>query len=433
VKLAVYGMGYLGVTHATCMAEVGHQVLGVEIDSTKLEKLQGGELPFYEPGLDGMLARHVESGQLQLTDSYPDAACWGAIHFITVGTPQKTGEFRADITHVMAVIDSLAPLLTQDSLIVGKSTVPVGTVAQLAERVRALAPNIGVEVCWNPEFVREGHAVADTLNPARIVIGVPSGGQSERILREVYAPLCDNDIPFVVTDPVTAELVKGAANAFLATKISFINAIAEVCEAVGADIQAVADAIGHDPRIGRKFLNAGLGFGGGCLPKDIRAFSARAGELGVGHAMTFLREVDAINMRRRSRMVELAGDSCHDGLLGARIGVLGAAFKPGSDDVRDSPALAVAGSIQLQGATVTVYDPKAEDNSRAIFPTLNYAPTALDACRGADVILVVTEWPEFMSLDPVTVSSVTSGRVIIDGRNCLDRTKWEKAGWRYRC
>lgn len=426
-------MGYLGVTNAVCMSELGHQVLGVEIDSAKLWKLQAGDLPFYEPGLGEMLARHVKSGQLQFTDSYHDAAHWGAVHFITVGTPQKKGESRADISQILAVVDSLMPLLDQDSFVIGKSTVPIGTADQLAERVQARAPDIAVEVSWNPEFVREGHALADALHPDRIVLGVPPGGRSEKILREVYALLDDGGVRFIITDPVTAELVKMAANAFLATKISFINAIAELCEAVDADVHAVADAIGHDARIGRKFLDAGLGFGGGCLPKDIRAFTASAGELGVGHALAFLREVDAINMRRRLRMVEITSESCKDGLSGVKVAVLGVAFKSESDDVRDSPGLEVAGAIQLRGATVTVYDPRAIDNARAVSPTLNYAPTALDACRGADVVLVLTEWSEFTSLDPTTLNSVTSGRVVIDGRNCLDRARWETAGWRYRC
>jgi UDPglucose 6-dehydrogenase len=430
MRIAVYGMGYLGVTHAACMAELGHEVLGVEIDPGKLIKLGAGEVPFYEPGLADLVRRHLETGRLAFTDSYADAAVWAPVHFVTVGTPQKKGEFGADISHVIAVVEELAPLLASDALIIGKSTVPVGTATHLAELARGLAPDIELELCWNPEFLREGHAVNDTLRPDRVVVGLTRGGRAEKITREIYASLIDDEIPFIVTDLATAELVKVSANAFLATKISFINAIAEVCEIVGADVSAVADAIGHDPRIGRRFLNAGLGFGGGCLPKDIRAFMARAGELGADRALTFLREVDAINMRRRTRMVELTRDACH-GLLGARIAILGAAFKPESDDVRDSPALNVAGQIQLQGAAVTVYDPQAIENSRRLFPTLDYATSVLDACRHADAILVLTEWDEFIALQPREIEAVTRGRTIIDGRQCLDRELWERAEWRY--
>ncbi len=430
MRIAVYGMGYLGVTHAACMAELGHEVLGVEVDPGKLIKLSAGEVPFYEPGLTELVRRHLDTGRVAFTDSYAEAAAWGPAHFVTVGTPQKKGEFGADISHVTAVVEELAPLLASDAFIIGKSTVPVGTATHLADLARGLAPDIDVELAWNPEFLREGHAVNDTLRPDRVVVGVTPGGRAEKITREIYASLIDDETPFIVTDLATAELVKVSANAFLATKISFINAIAEVCEMVGADVSAVADAIGHDPRIGRRFLNAGLGFGGGCLPKDIRAFMARAGELGADRALTFLREVDAINMRRRTRMVELTRDACH-GLLGARIAILGAAFKPESDDVRDSPALNVAGQIQLQGAAVTVYDPQAIENSRRLFPTLDYATSALSACRRADAILVLTEWSEFVALQPSEVEAVTRGRTIIDGRQCLDRALWEGAGWRY--
>ncbi|KQY07868.1 UDP-glucose 6-dehydrogenase [Mycobacterium sp. Root135] len=430
MRLAVYGTGYLGATHAACMAELGHDVIGVEIDPSKLAKLRAGELPFFEPSLTELLQAQLGNGRLQFTDSYAETANWADAHFICVGTPQKKGEFGADISYVMTVVETLAPLLSGDTLIIGKSTVPVGTAVRLAEVAQALAPDVTVEICWNPEFLREGHAVEDTLHPDRLVVGVEAGGQAEAVTREIYAPIVDEGVPFLVTNLPTAELVKVSANAFLATKISFINAIADVCEAADADVEAVADAIGHDPRIGRQFLNAGLGFGGGCLPKDIRAFMARAGELGAGSALTFLREVDTINMRRRTRMVELARHACSN-FIGARVAILGAAFKPESDDVRDSPALNVAGQIQLQGAAVTVYDPQAMDNSRKLFPTLDYATSALDACRGADAILVLTEWSEFTALTPQAVGMVTEGRNIIDGRQCLKRSVWESAGWTY--
>jgi UDPglucose 6-dehydrogenase len=316
--------------------------------------------------------------------------------------------------------------------VVGKSTVPVGTAARLARRIAELAPAGELaELAWNPEFLREGFAVEDTLHPDRLVVGVQSS-RAEHVLREVYAGPIASGTPFLVTDFPTAELVKVSANAFLATKISFINAIAEVCEQAGADVTVLADALGHDPRIGRKFLNAGLGFGGGCLPKDIRAFMARAGELGADQALTFLREVDAINMRRRSATVDVARELCGGSFLGRRVAVLGAAFKPNSDDVRDSPALNVAGQIQLQGAEVTVYDPRAMDNARRLFPTLAYADSAVEACKGAHVVLHLTEWQEFRDMDPAVLGGVVEKRYVVDGRNALDPVVWRAAGWTYR-
>ncbi|WP_081494089.1 UDP-glucose dehydrogenase family protein [Rhodococcus sp. R1101] len=434
-RIAVFGTGYLGATHAACMAELGHEVVGVDIDPAKLAKLEAGEVPFYEPGLEEVLQRNIQSGRLRFTSSYEEAAAFADVHFIGVGTPQRKGEFAADLTYVNAVIDRLAPLLTGPSVIFGKSTVPVGTAEGLAERVRTLSPaSEEVELAWNPEFLREGFAVQDTLHPDRMVLGVSrnSRGLAERVAREVYAQLIEEDIPFLVTDLATAELVKTAANAFLATKISFINAMSEVCEAAGADVAFLADAIGHDVRIGRRFLNAGIGFGGGCLPKDIRAFMARAGEIGADEALTFLREVDNINMRRRARMVELAREAVDGSLIGSRVAVLGAAFKPDSDDVRDSPALNIAGQIQLQGASVTVFDPKAMENSRTIFPTLSYATDIKEACSGADVVLVLTEWQEFRELAPTSIEDLVRRKKLIDGRNCLDASKWRAAGWEYR-
>ena len=431
MRLTILGMGYLGATHAACMAELGHEVLGVEVHADKLARLAKGEVPFYEPGLTELLRKHIESGRLKVTASYPEAADWGDVFFIAVGTPQKKGEYGADLRYVDAVIDELVPLLTRDAVIFGKSTVPVGTAQRLAERADELAKDITVEIAWNAEFLREGFAIEDTLHPDRLVLGQTKGGKAEIVAREVYARVLAQGTPFVVTDTATSELVKASANAFLATKISFINAIAEVCAAAGADVKAVADAIGYDARIGRKYLNPGLGFGGGCLPKDIRAFVARAGEIGAAEALTFLREVDIVNMRRRTRMVELTREACSGSLLGARVAVLGAAFKPESDDVRDSPALNVAGQIQLQGASVTVYDPKANQNARSLFPTLNYADSARAACDKADVLLVLTEWDEFLRIDPRMMGEAVRRRVVIDGRMCLDKSKWQDAGWQY--
>ena len=437
LKLTVIGTGYLGATHAAAMAELGFDVLALDVDPRKIELLTQGRVPMFEPGLEELLSRHVagiegSSGRLRFTMSWEEVAEFGDVHFVCVNTPQKHGEYGCDMSFVDTAFASLAPLLRRPALVVGKSTVPVGSASRLARRLAELAPaGADAELAWNPEFLREGFAVRDTLHPDRLVVGVASE-RAESLLREVYAAPIAEGTPFVVADYPTAELVKTAANAFLATKISFINAMAEVSEAAGGDVAVLAEALGYDDRIGAKFLRAGIGFGGGCLPKDIRAFMARAGELGADQALTFLREVDSTNMRRRTQMVDMAREALGGSFLGRRIAVLGATFKPDSDDVRDSPALNVAGQIHLQGGQVTVYDPKGMDNARAQFPTLGYAPSAAAAVEGADIVLHLTEWREFRELDPAALAEAVRGRVVLDGRNTLDPAVWRKAGWTYR-
>ncbi|HET9419598.1 MAG TPA: UDP-glucose/GDP-mannose dehydrogenase family protein [Nocardioides sp.] len=432
MNITVIGCGYLGATHAASMAELGHDVLGVEIDPDKRALLAAGKVPFFEPGLEDLLARQVAAGRLRFTDSYEEAGAFADLHFVCVGTPQLASSMGADVSYVDAAVGSLAPHLTRPSYVVGKSTVPVGTAARLAEHLCANAPaGDDAELVWNPEFLREGYAVEDTLRPDRIVVGVGSE-RAEKAMREFYAPITDTGIPIVVTDYATAELVKVSANAFLATKISFINAVGEVCEAAGADVVDLADAIGHDNRIGRRFLNAGVGFGGGCLPKDIRAFVHRAGELGVEDAMSFLRQVDDINQRQRQRVTQMAEEIVGGSVAGTRICVWGAAFKPDSDDVRDSPALAIAGNLHLMGAQVCVYDPKAGTTAKARFPTLSYAGSAAEAAQGADLILHLTEWPEFRTLDLDELGAAVAHRRLIDGRNVLDLAAWRSAGWEAR-
>jgi nucleotide sugar dehydrogenase len=431
-RLTVIGTGYLGATHAACMAELGFEVLGVDVDADKVARLAAGELPFYEPDLEPIVRRNLANGRLRFTTSYDEAAEFGDVHFICVGTPQKPGEYAADLSYVDDTITALAPRLTRSCLVVGKSTVPVGTAERLARRLARLAPAGDLaELAWNPEFLREGFAVEDTLHPDRIVIGVESD-RAEKLLREIYSTMTADGIPLIVTDYPTAELVKVSANAFLATKISFINAMAEVCEAAHADVTKLSEALSHDDRIGGKFLGAGLGFGGGCLPKDIRAFMARAGELGVDQALSFLREVDAINIRRRIRMVDLARELLGGSFIGRTVGVLGAAFKPNSDDIRDSPALDVATSIRAQGGHVTVYDPQAVANARRAHPELMYGTSAQDAVADAHVVLLLTEWKEFRELDPNDLGSMVAERNIVDGRNALDPEQWREAGWHYR-
>ena len=432
MRISVFGCGYLGAVHAACMAKLGHEVVGIDVVEAQVAALSRGEAPFYERGLPELLTEALATGRLSFpTDAA--AAAGAQVHFVCVGTPQKRGENAADLRYVYSAVENLAPHLNPGDVVAGKSTVPVGTAELLADRIREVAPD--ATLIWNPEFLREGKAVQDTLTPDRFVYGLPDtdlGRLAGERLDEVYATALAAGTPKVVTDLATAQLVKVAANSFLATKISFINAMAELCERTNADVTSLADAIGLDERIGRAFLNAGLGFGGGCLPKDIRAFMARAGELGADQALTFLREVDSINMRRRVRMVDLAREECGGSIVGRRVAVLGASFKPESDDVRDSPALSVAAQMQLQGAQVVVTDPRAVDNARKRWPDLSFAPTVQDAVRGAELVLVLTEWKEYVDLDPHDLEYLVSARRILDGRNCLDPAPWRAAGWSYR-
>ncbi|WP_438353767.1 UDP-glucose dehydrogenase family protein [Microbacterium sp. CJ88] len=430
MRLSVIGCGYLGAVHAAAMASIGHDVVGIDVDQRKIDTLSQGRAPFFEPGLQEILAEGIASGRLRFTTEM-SAAGDATVHFVGVGTPQQKDGYAADLTYVNTAVDALLPFLSPGDVVAGKSTVPVGTAAELAPRVEAT----GATLVWNPEFLREGWAVLDTVDPDRLVVGVTPGEAGERaadILREVYHPAVAKGTPFIVTDRPTAELVKVAANAFLATKISFINAMAEIAEVTGADVTQLADAIGHDVRIGRRFLGAGIGFGGGCLPKDIRAFAARAEELGRGESVGFLREVDAINLRRRDRAVDLVVQALDGAVFEKRITVLGAAFKPHSDDIRDSPALDVAVRLHGLGATVTVTDPAAIDNARRMHPQLTYVTDRDEALTGADAVILVTEWDEYRrELDPGHASSLTRGRIVVDGRNGLDAAAWRAAGWTY--
>jgi len=427
----VLGTGYLGATHAVCMTELGFEVIGLDVDETKVAMLAAGEVPFFEPGLPELLRKALDSGRLRFTTSYEEVAEFADVHFVCVGTPQRKDGYAADLSYVEASFSTLAPLLTRPALVVGKSTVPAGTAERMAAVVESLAPGDGVEVAWNPEFLREGFAVEDTLRPDRLVFGVRSE-RAEQALRAAFEPVVSAGCPVVVTDFATAELVKVAANSFLATKISFINAMAEVCEVVHADVTKLSEALGYDNRIGKRFLHAGLGFGGGCLPKDIRAFMARAEELGAQDALAFLKDVDAINKRRRARAVDLGRELLSGQYAGKKVCVWGAAFKPNSDDIRDSPALDVAATVQKLGAAVIVYDPAAMENARRMYPQLAVAESALDAARGADVVLLLTEWAEFREMDPAALGAVVGARRIVDGRNALDPASWRSAGWTYR-
>jgi UDPglucose 6-dehydrogenase len=409
------------------MSSLGFDVVGVDTDQSKVDLLSQGELPFYEPGLDTLLAAEIKTGRLRFTTNFADVAD-ADIHFICVGTPQSKDGLAADLSYVKASVAAIAPHLKDGSLVVGKSTVPVGTAQLLRDQLAVSAPQ--ADLAWNPEFLREGFAVEDTLTPNRLVVGV-ANDRAEAILKEVYKPITDLGTPWIRADLPTAELVKVAANSFLATKISFINAMAEVCEAAGGDVTVLAKAIGYDPRIGNRFLQAGIGFGGGCLPKDIRAFMARAQELGANQALEFLREIDAINLRARQRVIDVVRADLSDDLTQYKIAVLGATFKPDSDDVRDSPALDIAAQLQAAGATVVVHDPKGIEPARKRFPNLDYQEKVVDAVKGADAILHLTEWKEYRELDPSVIGQLVKGKFIIDGRNMLDRNKWRAAGWRF--
>lgn len=430
MRISVIGCGYLGAVHAACMAELGHEVVGVDVDQAKIEALSEGKAPFFEPGLPELLTGALSSGRLTFTTDTSQIK-GSQVHFIAVGTPQKLGEYAADMTYVDAAVEGVIPHLSSGDIVVGKSTVPVGTARAIAERLVEAAPE--VTLAWNPEFLREGFAVKDTLAPDRLVYGLPTEDScAGTVLDDVYASAIEAGTPVVRTDYETAELVKVSANAFLATKISFINAMADVCDAAGADVTRLADAIGYDERIGRKFLNAGLGFGGGCLPKDIRAFMARGAELGVDGSLKFLREVDSVNVRRRSRMVDMTREVCGGSILGKKIAILGLAFKPNSDDVRDSPALNVAVQLQLQGATVLATDPVAIENAKRRFPELTFVETVHEAVRKADAVLLLTEWNEYKEIDPFFLADLVESKIIVDGRNCLEPSKWRQAGWNYR-
>ena len=428
LKLSVIGTGYLGATHAACMASLGFEVIGFDTESSKIDLLSKGKVPFYEPDLEELLAEQIKAKRLTFTNKVENLSD-ADVHFICVGTPQVKNGNAADLTYVNSALESIAKHVKPGGLVVGKSTVPVGTATKLRKRLLELNPK--ADLAWNPEFLREGFAVEDTLRPNRLVIGVVTDS-AENILKEVYAVNLKENTPWVRADLPTAELVKVAANSFLATKISFINAMAEVCEASGGDVTVLAKAIGYDPRIGSRFLQAGIGFGGGCLPKDIRAFMARAEELGASQAVEFLKEIDAINLRARQRIIELVRKDLSDDLVGKKVAVLGAAFKPDSDDVRDSPALDISAQIQAAGAHVTVHDPKAISNAQKRFPGLTFAEDINSTLKDAEIVLHLTEWKIYREIDPAQIKKLVKSAIMIDGRNALDRDLWRAAGWKFR-
>jgi UDPglucose 6-dehydrogenase len=426
LKVTIIGLGYLGATTAVAFAKLGHEVIGIDPDLGKIEKLAKGILPFYEPGLDVALSEVVNEGNIKFLTQHSQDSRGAHLHMICVGTPQGADGSSADTTYLYAALDSLIPYLEEDAVVVGKSTVPVGTAKEVRKYLESKL-NFSPHLAWNPEFLREGTALKDTLEPDRLVIGVDDPW-SEKVLRLLYEDLLQAGVPIVTTDIPTSELVKVAANSFLATKISFINAIAEVAEVAGADTVKIAEAIGYDERIGNKFLRNGIGFGGGCLPKDIRAFMARAEELGVGQSVAFLEEVEAINLRRRSRVVEVAEEELGS-LEGRRVAILGASFKPETDDIRDSPAIAVAEKFWLAGAHVVITDPKSLENVRRHYPQFEIQDDLEAAVTRAEVVVVATEWAEYRNADPSRLGKLVQNRLVIDGRNTLDAKTWQEQNW----
>ncbi len=427
MKISVIGLGYLGTTHAVAMAQLGHHVIGIEPDDTRIQALAAGILPFFEPGLEDALRQAVSSGNISFQTQHDDLSAASDIHFICVGTPQISGQQSADTSYVFAAASQLAAVLKPSSLVVGKSTVPVGTARNLITTMQEIS-GFTPRLCWNPEFLREGTALADSMSPDRIVIG-SDDPEYNQALKTCYQTMTDQGIPILELDLETTELVKVSANAFLATKISFINAMAEIAEASGADAVRLAEAIGLDNRIGKSFLRTGIGFGGGCLPKDIRGFIARADELGVGESLAFLKEVDQINLRRRQRIVSLATEELGQ-VSNKKITMLGISFKPDSDDLRDSPALEIALRLQALGGIFTVHDPVSLEALEKKSSGLISESDLLAALKDADLVILGTEWVEYKKLDPEALSSLPRVKTIIDGRNILNVESWQKAGWR---
>ncbi|MFI2565441.1 UDP-glucose dehydrogenase family protein [Paenarthrobacter sp. NPDC018779] len=434
MKISVIGCGYLGAVHAATLASMGHNVVGIDVDSHKVEQLNKALAPFHEPGLDELLGDGRTTGRLVFTTDF-SAAADAQVHFLCVGTPQSKTSDTADLSYLMSATRSLLPHLAKGAAVVGKSTVPVGTV----ETVRAvLARRSDVLLGWNPEFLRQGTAVKDSLVPDRLVYGVPggkgaaAGAPVTAVLDAVYEPLITAGIPRLVCNFATAELIKSASNAFLATKVSFINAMAELCDASGADVSELSEAMGLDPRIGNRYLHAGLGFGGGCLPKDIRSFRAQSRELDVPSVDEWMALVDTVNLNQRSRAVDVAREMCRGFLSGRTVTILGAAFKPDTDDIRDSPALDVAAQLASAGAHVTVTDPKAINNAWIRYPQIRFEASTKRALEGAELVLLLTEWNEYMQLSPVEVGALVRRRMVLDARNVLDAEAWRTAGWTVR-
>jgi UDPglucose 6-dehydrogenase len=427
MKLGVVGIGHVGLVTAACFAHVGHDVVGVDSDSEKIEKLWSGSMPFFEPGLAELVEEGTSAGRLVFDKELSSAVEEPEVIFICVGTPSKpSGE--ADLAQVEKLCVELSTHMSEYRVLVEKSTVPIKTGARLVKTFTRLLGHSNFDVVSNPEFLREGSAIQDTLNPERLVIGSPTE-RATNLLLEAYRPTIEqSDCPVVLTDVGTAELIKHASNAFLATKISFINAVAEICERTGADVETVAAGMGHDPRIGPAFLRAGIGWGGSCFPKDVAAFVALSEQL--GYEFDILKGVQAINERGPSQFVDKLRQELWN-LEDKTIAVLGLAFKPGTDDLRAAPALKVVEQLLAEGANVVAYDPVAMPRAKKLFPALRFADSALDAVRGADAAAFLTEWNEFRGLDLAALRDALKFPIVVDGRNLFSPAAMREAGVTY--
>ena len=429
MRIAMIGTGYVGLVSGTCLADFGHHVTCVDKDAGKIEGLHAGRMPIWEPGLEALVKANVDRGRLAFTTELAEAVKDAEAVFIAVGTPSRRGDGHADLSYVFAAAEELAGLLTRPVVVVTKSTVPVGTGDKIAALLKEKGAPDGVSVASNPEFLREGAAIADFKHPDRILVGAEDD-RAREALAEIYRPLFLNRAPLLFTSRRTAELTKYAANAFLATKISFINEMANLCEAVGADVQDLARGIGLDNRIGPKFLHAGPGYGGSCFPKDTLALLRTAEEAGIEQRI--VSTVVGVNDDRKAAMAGRVSDALGGSVQGKRIGVLGLTFKPNTDDMRDAPSIPLVEGLVEGGAEVIAFDPVGREQAEKVLPKIAYAESAESVADGADALVVVTEWDEFRALDLDELAGRMRGKVLVDLRNIYDRADAEKAGLAYR-
>ena len=429
MNVVMIGSGYVGLVSGACFAEFGADVTCVDVDAGKIERLQRGEVPIYEPGLDALMAGNVAAGRLRFTTELSPAVGEADLVFIAVGTPTRRGDGHADLSYVYAAARDVAKHLQGYTVIVDKSTVPVGTARQVARIVREERPDADFDVASNPEFLREGAAISDFMRPDRVVIGVESP-RAEALLRELYRPLNLIETPILATGLESAELIKYASNAFLATKISFINEISTLCEAVGADVHAVARGMGLDGRIGRKFLHPGPGYGGSCFPKDTLALVRIAQEHGVSSRI--VEAVVEVNAAQKARMLKKIRAALGGNEAGKTIAVLGLTFKPETDDMRDAPALAILPTLLEKGAVVRAHDPQGVEEAKKVLPSgIDYRADIYETLTGADAVVLLTEWNAYRGLDLARVKALMRGDVFVDLRNVYEPRRMREAGFRY--
>ncbi|MBW4710807.1 UDP-glucose/GDP-mannose dehydrogenase family protein [Roseobacter sp. YSTF-M11] len=426
MKIAMIGTGYVGLVSGVCFSDFGHEVICVDKDPAKLAKLNAGDVPIYEPGLDDLMAKNVAAGRLTFSGNLAEAVAGADAVFIAVGTPTRRGDGHADLTYVMAAATEIAQALTDYAVVVTKSTVPVGTNARVAETIRAANPDVDFDVASNPEFLREGAAIDDFMRPDRIVVGVESDRAAE-VMQAIYRPLYLRDFPVMTTDLESAEMIKYAANAFLATKITFINEIANLCERTGADVKMVSKGMGMDGRIGNKFLHAGPGYGGSCFPKDTSALARIGQEYGVPMQLT--ETVIKVNEETKRRMVDKVFDLCGGSVNGKTVAVLGVTFKPNTDDMRDAPSLTIVPALVGKGAKVRVVDPQGAREGEALLPGVTWVEDVYEAAKGADAVVILTEWNEFRALDLGRVAADMATPVMADLRNIYNPDDARAAGF----